>query len=65
VQTLGGFLIDGAALFELLVEAGEFSAQIGAFVRRGLGRDKRAGSERRVAERAVEPEPELPFVDLI
>ena len=60
VQTLGGFLMCRAVLFQRLVEAGEFGVQIGAFVRRGLWRDEGAGLEHGVLEGAVEPESELP-----
>ena len=35
LQTLGGFLMCGAVLFQHLVEAGEFGAQLGAFVLAG------------------------------
>ena len=36
VQTLGGFLMGRAVLFQLLAEAGEFGTQLVAFVLRSL-----------------------------
>jgi hypothetical protein len=60
VQTQGGFLICSMALFERLTEAGEFGAQLGAFVRRSLRRDEGARLERGIPEGAVKPERELP-----
>jgi hypothetical protein len=47
-------------LFQHLVEAGKFGAQLGAFVLRGLRGDEGAGVERGILEGTVEPEPELP-----